>query len=558
VLAGSSPANRTWLISHAVVTYGDRPAWDVLSELAPQVDVVQDRKAVHVLDFVRASSVEPKRATRPEIPLREPGVLEEELAAADDAMSKARTDPEANLRFGRTALELARRKIQDGGGSGIDLLLEDARTALARAAESRPDDFALALDRARVANLLSRFEEQEQIAGAALERSGELWNRSGPTLTDEQVEACRWLGDASARLLSARSGKDMAVETAGIFRGGLAFALAASSLESDPTDWLSLASYFAALGRTRERVELVYEGLRRFPASEDLRRELTNACWSLGRPDLLARLSQELAIEQPAWAESEWYAGYALVLCAESLRRVEDADGAISAYSSAEQHFAAALELEPGFRDSSEHYLGMSALGRGFANLLANRRAEAAQCVVEAAKVRPQTFAQRDGLEREGVDLVDGVLEWRASGASPVDALAWIDDLLRADPGNATWPRTISDAQLREGLRAFGRDAPEEGDAYLAKAVGAARRAVELDPSDANRRALAQASNVTAERLLERGSELERARALVAEAAGLVEVEPPAPNAALDEVRKSAAAVRSKLGAARPVFRPGR
>jgi hypothetical protein len=92
----------------------------------------------------------------------------------------------------------------------------------------------------------------------------------------------------------------------------------------------------------------------------------------------------------------------------------------------------------------------------------------------------------------------------------------------------------------------------------LRRAVEAAQEAVTLDSSEENSRALAQAANVSAERILERGGNLEAARALVTEAAGRVGVEPPADAASADELRRVAGEVRARLGVARPAFRPGR
>jgi hypothetical protein len=302
----------------------------------------------------------------------------------------------------------------------------------------------------------------------------------------------------------------------------------------------------------------VVHGLRHHPADEALRVELARACWNLGRPELLVTKSEELVRLQPDWSECHWYLGYSLVLFAESMRRRNEPDAAIAAYQRAETAFARAMQIEPNFRDSSQHYLGMCALGRGFAHMIANRRSDAAQCVVELAGVRPEALAQRDGLEREGVDLIDTVLEWRRSGASPVDAIAWLDQLERANPGNAVWARSIADTELREGLRAFGRNAQEEGDAYLAASLEAARRAVRADASNANKRALAQTATVIAERGLERGSDPAIARALLDEAAPLVGLAPLPANARIEALRELAAAIRKELGAARPVFRPGR
>ena len=239
-------------------------------------------------------------------------------------------------------------------------------------------------------------------------------------------------------------------------------------------------------------------------------------------------------------------------------RRGSKSAEALASYALAEERFRRASDSP--FRDSCQHYLAQSALGRGFAHLTAGRRTEAAACVVEAARLRPQIFGQRDGLEREAVDLIDGVLEWRTTGASAVDALAFTSDLIGAAGTDARWPSAISDAELREALRAFGRDDPEEGFRYLRASGAAAHEAYQLEASEVCARAWAQVQTVWAEQLLARtpDSSLDEIALWLAGAARLLGLEVPVAGAGLDELRASATTLRARLGAARPVFRPGR
>ncbi len=129
----------------------------------------------------------------------------------------------------------------------------------------------------------------------------------------------------------------------------------------------------------------------------------------------------------------------------------------------------------------------MCALGRGFAHLLADRRSAAAGGLVAAIGLRPAVAAQRDGLDREALDLVDGALEWRWSGPSPVDPRALADQLAAVDSASAFWPRAIADAELREGLRAYGRSEPDQGLKHLRTSLEIARRALALEDDEENR-----------------------------------------------------------------------
>ena len=200
----------------------------------------------------------------------------------------------------------------------------------------------------------------------------------------------------------------------------------------------------------------------------------------------------------------------------------------------------------------------MCALGRGFAHLIADPRAEAADALVEAIAVRPVLRSERDGLEREAIDLVDGALEWRRTGPSPVDGVDLAERLIRIDPSTGHWAGAVADALLREGLRAVGRGEPGRGVEGLRAAHAVARRALALEDDPTARRALAQAATCLAEVLLAEGLETAEPGPLLTEAAGLLELEPPPAGAAAAALEEVAARLRAELGPARPVARPGR
>jgi hypothetical protein len=558
-LAWDDASQRTFALSHAVLSNAETAAVaraaiarrSPLAQLPPAFDV-RPRLAAR-----EAAGIEPQYAAKPRPELAAAAELERALEVADDQLARDRSNSDAQLALGRAALMLARRRMQDNG-PGIGLLLEDAKLALARAQEARPDDVLLLLDRARVANYLSDFAEQERLALAALAaRKADL---AAVELDDDLTEAARWLGDACARRLGERAIGDPTEAALAQRNGALALTQAAFGREHDATDWLSLASFYGALGRSQERLELVFAGLLQFPVDGPLRNELASACWAVGRPELLVARSEELATRfaERGWPELDWYVGFARVLEAEWARRGSKSDDALASYALAEARFRRAADSP--FRDSCQHYLALCALGRGFAQLTAGRRVEAAACIVEAARLRPQVFGVRDGLEREAVDLIDGVLEWRTSGASPVDAFAFTSDLIGAAGSDARWPSAVSDAELREALRAFGRDDPDEGFRYLRASGAAAHEAYQLDASDVCARAWAQVQTIWAEQLLARSaaSSRDEIEGWLAGATRLLGVDPPAAGASVEELGAVAALLRSRLGAARSVFRPGR
>jgi len=548
-LAWDDIGARTFALSHAVLAPADVAgavcaalAARGVSELPEPFDLAQ--RSLPRREPVREGKGKPSLPPAAE--------LEAALEVADEKLSRDRGAAPAQLELGRAALLLARRRMQDGG-TGIELVLQDARLALARAQEARPDDVLLLIDRARVANYLSDFEEQERLALAALATRG--IDLAGPPLDDDMTEAARWVGDAAARLLWQRASGDPAHAAGGMRRGALALMQAAYGPETDATDWLSLASFFGALGRQRERVELAFAGLASFPLDLALRNELSAACWTLGEPELLVERSEQLACmhAERGWPELDWYRGYAHLLLAEWHRRGAASDAALESYAQASAAYDRASDSP--FRDSCEHHLALCELGRGFAHLAAGRREAATEALLSAANRRPAIFGVRDGLDREAADLVDAVLEWRTSGPSLVDARALLDGLSERAREHSHWASAISDANLREALRAFGRGADDEAWSYLDIALLGARRALESAPDETARRATAQVLTIGAERRLERARPADRdaVASALAQAASLL-----AFDAADLEPAALAQALRQRLGPARPVFRPGR
>jgi hypothetical protein len=543
----------------------DSPRWllDTLTDLDPEGSrtlaashaVMPVARLLEILEA--AADTRPASAPVPP-PDERPSAAEYEVQLESlEAQLEARpTDAGVRLQLGRALLGLARRRIEVGDGSA-GFLLEDATRELSRAADSFPNDVTLQLDLARAAFYRSDFESEERHAQRALAQPG--------LDLDTRTEAQRWLGDAGARLLTQRANGAPDEERAALLRTFEALAAAALSAESDATDWVSFASFCGATGRPYAQQVVGWEGLARFPESNELRGVFTAALRWLAAPPRLYAAYRDVARQHDTSGASAWYAGWAAVNAAEWGRRREDPERALGAYKTAANHFRRASELRPDYVDTCEHYLAMCALGGGFAHLLADRREEAARALVEAIGLRPAIATQRDGLEREALDLIDGALEWRWSGASPVDPSALASELSAVDPESSFWARAIADAELREGLRAYGRDEPEEGMRYLRLSLELARQGLALEDDEKNRALVAQSATVIAEALLDGGEELAEVRELLAEAfelmardGGLGEHEAPAAETSADELRALRDRLRELLGAARPAFRPGR
>lgn len=503
--------------------------------------------------------------------LSDEATREQELLDADAASAAAPDDLDARLRFAKAALIAARGRIETSGSS-IDLLLGDADAAFRAVLASRPGDAATWLLLARTAYLRSDFAAEADAAWGAWSalptfdraRLARLLDGT-PSEADaralqeprERQEALRWIADAAARRIEAMSGKDAAEEARNLSRGLAAAALAALAPDATPTDWLTLSAFHAALGRREDEWLAARQGLAFFPEAQELRDAFYRALWDRGRSRIAREESERLARENPQSAVAVWFVGYAAMQEADTCRRAEDPRAAIAAYTLAASAFESCASRAPGYADSCDFYRARAALGRGFAHLLVDERAAAAEALVEGIRIRPAIAEVRDPLDREAVDLLDAALEWRERGPSPVDPIELSRALLATDPGNAAWARRVADTELREGLRADGRSEPALGDRHLERSIEVARMAVELQADDAARRTLAQSLCVDAERRIAR-ADFGRAAGLLSAAAPLMG-EAALPDDATDaQWIELAARMRSQLGDARPVVRPGR
>jgi hypothetical protein len=479
------------------------------------------------------------------------------LADLDTQLARIGPDARTELERVRALLEWGRARESTSRGSG-ELSFQDAERALARLEERGALAGELAFDgallAARSAHLLGRFEAVERAAARALALA------TDPT-DPRRVEALRWLGDSQARLLRSRAGAGAERELTGIFRGARALFEVLLSAQARAIDWESAASFARAVGLLDVYERTALEALRRWPDSDALRALVNGDLWGGTRTAAIEAAYAELAQVHPRSAACAWYAGYASLARAEQHRRAQEHEPALEAYDRSERAFERATELEPRFGDSARVYRALAALGLGHSRLLAEDRAGAAAELLRAAGSREGLWEARDGLGRDVWDLVDGCLEWRESGPSPVDPRELCQALLEVDP-DARWADAVSDACLREAQRAMGRGEPDLAQPLASAAVECARRARELEPTQERQRNLAQMLCVAVENH-PRGVQLDSLRALLAEAARLLGRNAPAPATALDPAalrawEDLAVELRSDLGPARPRVRPGR
>jgi hypothetical protein len=622
-LDGKSAQTRSLLLAHYLIEpmsqqYCAAPSREASSALRLAVSDSEVRSLAwlreqdeplnlsQILRFSEAASLRLKPIEKPSEDMPPEAELERELTNLDREMKAKPDDTDLMQRYGIASLNLARRRMESKG-PGVQYLLDDAAGWLLKVTQTH-DLWRVYVELARTAYFRGKFEDEVRFGSGALDCAQsrlkigdeaksllrdlkaqspdsadcQLIEQAAKLLEDrEAVEAYRWIGDGNARLLAERSGGTLSIEARGMYDGVEALALVASSMSSDETDWTSFGSFFGALGMNREELAVLQQGALRLPESTVLRSSLNGALWSGGRIDLAPAKAEWILSKHPDSAASMWFAGYAHILGAEDRRRREEPDRAIDEYHAAEERFRESAEKNPANEASVKHYLALSALGRGFAHSIADRRERAAEALEEGVALEPDVVKARDGLDREAIDLLDAALEWRESGNSPVDPMAMIDALERGDPKNAAWARAVSDSELREALRADGRKAAAEGDRYLDVSIAAARRAIALADEKASgglddrasrppgdeasrklddepsRRTLAQSLTIAGERLIQRG-DVASARKYLAEAAPLAGEPAPSADATNEAIQELAIALRAKLGDARPVFRPGR
>lgn len=592
-LDGTAAPTRSLLLAHRALSECEPDARQAVqiafgAEVAERIDAAVDAHggtfSLHAL--LRAATIVTRTAAALPVAgtitdtMPDATALEQQLDALDRELKAQPDDASVRARFAKASLDLARRRLEANQG-GADLLLQDAALSFDRALERDATRSDWWIERARTAYFLGRFGEQVTFGRRAwtIANGHEAMPAEGELLDDTTaLEALRWVGDGDARLLAERAGGDAAIEISGMLEGLRAFGAVAASPQGNAKDWTSFASFCGALGLRPHELEIARAAAARLPAVREVRASLNDALWTDGRLALAPELADSLVRigKNAPTADTLWFAGYAWILAAENHRRCERQALAITAYKTAAARFERAATLRADFGANCSYYQALTWLGRGMAHVREGRREAAAACLVHAVTSSPSITDARDGLGYDVFDLVDKIFEWRATGPSPVAPLALLDRLDEAAPDESFWAIAIADSQLREALRADGRN-PEraerdtvdaagdkirmlmglpcaEGDAYLAASIAAARRARSQRDGELERRTLAQSLTISAERALERGS-IDGVREALTEAAPLLDRPPPT---GTDDLGAKAAELRALLGEARPRLRPGR
>jgi len=571
---------------HALALAGrgaDAPGNALVAKLA-------DRLPVRLSTLLQSAAVTPRRELTAPPPgasdaMPEAAELERQLEALDQTPKDQRQDPEWCARFAKASLDLGRRRIESGGRDA-GLLLDDAEQSFARALSKRSENYGWWIERARASYFRQKFDQELECGQRALAiASGEasipneaVLAATTSALDARTVEALRWIGDACAHLLGERTGKDAAVELGGLIDGLRALGIAAASPFGTDQDWLSFGSFCTAIGLPRQAAAIAQAGAMLFPTSRELRQQLNVALWSCGRPELSPAVAAAIARAHPS-ADASWHSGYACLVAAEDARRRELPEAAWAHYREAGRGLNEAATLNPGYADSCNKLRALAVMGMGMAHAQAGDQAAAADALRYAVTWQRDLAQVKDGMGCDVFDLVDRALEWRATGPSPVDPMQMLAAIDKNAPDTPFYAAAISDALLREALRADGRNPVRkprrtvdaggnpitmpmglpnaEGDRYLLASIEVGRVAAARAQAREDKVPLAQSLTIWAERGFERGDN-KGVREALAEAAPLLGLPPPAADAGDDALRACAAQLRSQLGEARPRWRDGR
>jgi hypothetical protein len=534
----------------------------------------------------RAAAGAPPTADPFTIELATAEVLTQDLAELDARLQQDRNNTELRARYAKASLDLARRQIESGG-KNVAILLADAEQSYARVLAAQPERGDWWIERARTAYFQSRFDDEAEFARTALQAT------LGRTLVElpltvplqdaSAVEALRWLGDADIRRFGARLEQEPALAIAAMLEGLRAFAFVATSPFGDDTDWTSFASFHGALGLWREQFAAARVGALRVPDGRAVRQCITQALWSGGRsefgPVVAEDTARDLGTDHPGSADAHWFLGYAWMLQAENERRTEQPAAAQRSYATARAAFARAATVRAEYTENCNYYQALCWLGSGLAEAHVGHREGAAKALRNAIQLHQNLAGATDGLGYDVLDLVDKIGEWRASGPSEISPFDLLASIEAVAPGEVFYAVAIADSELREALRADGRnpireerstvDAAgqpirmlmglpnDEGDGYLRNALAILRRVKDRLTTEEDRTSFAQTATTWAERQLERNRTDDVATSLN-EAATMLGKTPPAAADDLAALRACATELRTGLGEARPRWRMGR
>ncbi len=268
----------------------------------------------------------------------------------------------------------------------------------------------------------------EGIEAARRSLSGQMFAQSDP----QTVETLRALLTACSQSIGAelRAGRAALVEAGGVAAappgvpGPGTTARVADALLTGRTllahpagrlqDGLVLIRLLTQLDDVASLPRVLDEALARFPYAAELHQELRGQVLrDVGASGMGPRYAGVRAAARDAAAEPTliWFEGLGFFTAAEWLGQVDDSAGAGSSYGESLAAFGAAIEAQPAYADSANHYRVLAHAALATLRLGEGDLASAFEHAKAALSLRPASLSQVDGLGQTPLQRVQAVAE---------------------------------------------------------------------------------------------------------------------------------------------------
>ncbi|MEM8711120.1 MAG: hypothetical protein AAGG01_09215, partial [Planctomycetota bacterium] len=313
------------------------------------------------------------------------------LEALDGRVDPAEASPSHSLVRANALLDLAHSfaaRAEDPRDAAAECVKEARRGASASPARAQ----AMI---ASASTLAGDFGAAVRSARAALP---ELWSASSDPLSLYALQALR-TGGTQLIYASLKAGRPVPSSlVADAMLAGRTLVAHSAGVEADATQLLDLAG---AVGDVALLDELALECVTRFPGSADLHQRYRNRVLVSRGGDAMSGAYDALdaSVTTEGYGPTlSWFRGLAMLVAAEWEVQQAGLERARATYDASLAAFGAAVDAEPSFADSANHY---RVLGGAAAAALAARAGEAdrARELLETfGRLRPASLDLKDGL----------------------------------------------------------------------------------------------------------------------------------------------------------------
>ena len=338
-----------------------------------------------------------------------------ELARAEATLRLA-VDPEAQVSAGRSIAE--RRRV-------TELRFEDAMSAAMEAERLGLSDWRTDA----VIGLVAHYSGRATAAKERIARSFERMS-ADPSASASET-ALGWTGMGMLSLFAgervrairaaARAKTDWPRSWAA--DASAAFDLLGQHPLGNDRHALDHHDFLVSMGARRRALEVLREGVQRFPSSEQLHGRLRQrVLWSRG-VDALEETYGRMTAAPSADEVTFWHAGLAYIVAGEYRRRRGGPAAASSSYDRAISSFEEVAERAPDYRDAAAHYVSISIAGQARIAMEAGELEKAANLLIDAFEAWPDAAGVLDGLNVSAVTTTRFLLpQLSAAGKKDVEA----------------------------------------------------------------------------------------------------------------------------------------